>query len=169
MLKLFLSIIFSFCVWGLGFTLKAERTAEHGGTFEEQRRAELSRNFASLVLCFFLSFFFFLKLFLFPVTLTCHFTEPVPGTSEIAPQTSRMSMGRRCHYLWFAICLHGRNAASAISSFIPSACNAAHQLLQRFLQSLGAPLIVHVPDTASGWSCYSQLWIDFIILSKIST
>lgn len=126
--------------------------------------AKPSRIFASLVLCFF--FIFIFLLFLFSVTLTCHFTEPVPGTSEIAPQTSRMSMGRRCRYLWFAICLHGRDAASAISSSIPSARNAAHQLLQRFLHSLCAPLIVHVADTASGWSCYSKLWIDFTILSK---
>lgn len=59
--------------------------------------AKPSRIFASLVLCFF--FIFIFLLFLFSVTLTCHFTEPVPGTSEIAPQTSRMSMGRRCRYL----------------------------------------------------------------------
>lgn len=58
--------------------------------------AKPSRIFASLVLCF---FFVCFLLFLFSVTLTCHFTEPVPGTSEIAPQTSRMSMGRRCRYL----------------------------------------------------------------------
>ena len=132
------------CVWGLCFTLKAERTAEHGGTFKEQ---STKQDIASLVRskrnlwCF----FFFLN------NLS---KSEKKEHSFLGPQRYEMNAWlrvRRGCYLYFAICLCCRDAESAISSFIPAAPSAAHPLLRSYLHSLRAPLEVHVVDIQYDW------------------
>lgn len=164
MLKLFLSIKFSFISVFEGCVSPWRLRGQQSVVAHLRNKEKLNQvGFHKFSALFFFPSFFLPS----PVTLTSYFTKPVWGSPQRSGTYVWLRAWRtrwRSRYLYFAICLRGRDAASAISGSIPSAQHAAHQLLRRC-----APLTAHVAVLMDGpatvKSCSPHNWTP---LSNIS-